>query len=1105
MKETLQIGELATVVGVEGRRVSVFVDDEREAETRIALALNGEPVAATLTTVRKQDFARGLNLIRNGSFEATALPWRVVEGKGARLGRNRDARWHLSGGGTASLAIPAGNTARLRYAGDDNHDFIPVCASEHYDFEGYFGIHRCQASVTISLFDAEDGPITSYREAIPNKLGGISLGEYAKVAIAFAAPAQCTHVRIEFAIDQYVATNGGADAYLFFTHLAFGMANGGAWHENNLSADQIAALTHDAAVLEVTLPRASSVGIADRPKYEVIDRRPHKPAGGSPISFAAAPHLKFRASSFDGVTLAGEVSGAAGGETLELCVDGRVAARLTVTAGQQESRQIAMRVADSFLDGAPHVVELRGAATGTTLFLNAVTLKSLVTPWEALENFSRSPWPQELHPMARRRYVSLAAHMTALAVAASVEEMQASMQRAHQAGVSYEILTGKAAEQDFRMPLARAPQREPEVSVIVQAHDLWAAYRTMAALLFAYNETSSEVIVALDAPAEAAHRLTELVAGVSIVAIEPGESAARLCNRAAALARGRFIALLTAPAEPSAYWLDELRLSFDIFDNVGMAGAKLVRPNGRLVGAGGVVFTSGHRQIVGSNANAEHPQVNYTRQADYVALSAVLVAREAWDASEGLSEEFRDRDIESADFALKLRAQGRRVILAPHSVVTMAETDGHGSSAELGKSPAGLTRFKAKWADILSHQQPENTPLHLAMDKDVTGHILFIDQQVPRGDVDGGSYAAIQEIRLFQALGFKITFLPMNLTHLGVYTRALQRMGVEVIHAPFAISIEETLKERGGGFDLVYVTRHHVARAVLPLVRRHLPRAKVIFNNADLHFLRELRTALAEKNAELLKRSKLTRDQELDVMRKADLTLSYSDVEHAIIESHNMDETKVAKVPWVVEVVETIAPYSARQDIAFIGNFAHHPNADAVRFFAREVMPLVGARMPDVRFLIYGSEMTPEIHALQGGNVLVKGRFEDLAEPLAGARVFVAPLLSGAGLKGKVLSAMAHGVPCVLSQAAAEGIGAKAGLDYLPAQKPEEWADAICTLYADEGRWRGVSQSAHRFAQESYSFTKGVEILRRSLEAIDVFPPHKTAALCCRMLLPPLL
>jgi glycosyltransferase involved in cell wall biosynthesis len=345
----------------------------------------------------------------------------------------------------------------------------------------------------------------------------------------------------------------------------------------------------------------------------------------------------------------------------------------------------------------------------------------------------------------------------------------------------------------------------------------------------------------------------------------------------------------------------------------------------------------------------------------------------------------------------------------------------------------------------------------------------------------------------------------VNLAHLGVYTRALQRIGIEVIHAPFASSIDDAIQSRGPEFDLVYITRHHVARAVMSLVRKHAPRAKIIFNNADLHFLRELRAALAAKDGDLLRRSRLTRDRELEVMRQADLTLSYSEAEHAVIQSHNFDQSKVAKAPWVAVPADQVAPFSARSDIAFIGSFGHAPNVEAVRFFSSQVMPHLRRRLPGIRFFIYGSQTGPQIEALAADDVIVAGHVDDLAAMFAKARIFVAPLLSGAGLKAKVLCAMAFGVPSVLSPAAAEGVGGQAGTDYQVAQSADEWARAIHALYCDETKWLKASKAGLELVRANYSFEKGLETLRRALESIDVFAPANPGALWCRTAFPPLL
>src|SRR3546814_15745888 len=90
--------------------------------------------------------------------------------------------------------------------------------------------------------------------------------------------------------------------------------------------------------------------------------------------------------------------------------------------------------------------------------------------------------------------------------------------------------------------------------------------------------------------------------------------------------------------------------------------------------------------------------------------------------------------------------------------------------------------------------------------------------------------------------------------------------------------------------------------------------AKIILNNADLHFLREIRAALQTSDRESIKRATDTRDAELGVMRGVDLVLSYTSVEKAVIESHNISSTKVARCQWFTEVSDDVPGFRTRTE-----------------------------------------------------------------------------------------------------------------------------------------------------------------------------------------------
>jgi glycosyltransferase involved in cell wall biosynthesis len=364
---------------------------------------------------------------------------------------------------------------------------------------------------------------------------------------------------------------------------------------------------------------------------------------------------------------------------------------------------------------------------------------------------------------------------------------------------------------------------------------------------------------------------------------------------------------------------------------------------------------------------------------------------------------------------------------------------------------------------------------------------LVIDYTTPRPDRDAGSYAAVQEILLLQSLGFKVTFVADNLAHLGGPTEFLQQMGVECAYAPFVLSMAELLEARGGEFDLVYLTRYTTAERHVDSIRRFAPNAKIVFNNADLHFLRELRMALAANDKEKLAHAIRVREDELAIMRKVDLVLSYNDVEHAVILSHNLDSTRVARCPWVVELPAGSAAFDERRDIAFLGGFAHSPNSEAMEYFVREVMPLVRERLPGVRLRIYGSNVPENIRKLAQVDIIIEGWVPDVSQVYSNCRVFVAPLRSGAGLKGKVIGALAFGVPCVLSPIAAEGTGIRNGREAMIADTAAEWADHIARLYQDKAAWLKLHEAAREFAATEYSFARGQKLMQAALERVDIF------------------
>jgi len=161
----------------------------------------------------------------------------------------------------------------------------------------------------------------------------------------------------------------------------------------------------------------------------------------------------------------------------------------------------------------------------------------------------------------------------------------------------------------------------------------------------------------------------------------------------------------------------------------------------------------------------------------------------------------------------------------------------------------------------------------------------------------------------------------------------------------------------------------------------------------------------------------------------------------------------------------------------------------------KEVMPLIRIVAPGVPLRVFGSSIPESIMALACNDIIIEGWVADAEEIFGSVRVFVAPLLSGAGIKGKVIDALAFGVPMVLSPVAAEGTEIRNELEAYICDAPSDWADRVSNLLTNDTAWASMSAAAVKFAESQFSFERAVAILSRSLELVSIYRGGSPAAI----------
>ena len=609
----------------------------------------------------------------------------------------------------------------------------------------------------------------------------------------------------------------------------------------------------------------------------------------------------------------------------------------------------------------------------------------------------------------------------------------------------------------FTVPASDAPR----ASIVIPVYNQAAYTLTCLRALAEHPPTAAcEVIVVDDGSTDETVDWMPRIRGLRYHRRATNGGFIAACNDGASLASGDYLVFLNNDTVPQPGWLDALLATFDADPDAGLAGAQLVYPDGRLQEAGGVVFDDGSAWNYGRFDSPDDPRYASVRDVDYCSGAAIAVPSRLFAEAGGFDTRYAPAYYEDTDLAFALRALGHRVLYQPASRVVHLEGVTSGTDTGSGTKAYQVRNrgvFAAKWKDTLAHQPPAGGIPTAGSVVRPRRQVLIIDAETPRPQHDSASLRLVNLMRLLVDDGAHVVFLPADLRHVDGDTARLRQHGVEAWHAPFATRPSAWLREHGHRFDVVMLSRHYVAAEFLPLVRRFAPQARVVFDTVDLHFLREMRGAELAGDATLRHAAQRTRERELSVIRAADTTLVVSPTERDML-STALPGTDVEVLANLHEVAHTGLPFGQRRDLVFVGGFRHPPNVDAVLWFGHEIFPLIHARQPDIRFHCIGASPPAEVLALQTQpDVVIHGHVVDLAPYMDGARIAVAPLRFGAGVKGKVNLSMAHGQPVVATTCAIEGMHLTGGHDVLVADDAMGFADAVLTLYRDEALWERLA------------------------------------------------
>ncbi len=279
-------------------------------------------------------------------------------------------------------------------------------------------------------------------------------------------------------------------------------------------------------------------------------------------------------------------------------------------------------------------------------------------------------------------------------------------------------------------------------------------------------------------------------------------------------------------------------------------------------------------------------------------------------------------------------------------------------------------------------------------------------------------------------------------------------------------------------------------------VTENCPNALRILDTEDLHSLRYERQIALKENRFFDTKSLLESDfakREIASIYRCDVSLMVSTFEiDLLINVFKIPNSLLYYLPILVEKLDANLPsFNERKDFIFIGNFLHEPNWDCVKYLHDVIWPLLFDKFTDAKMLIYGaypSQKVLELHKPKS-NFYIMGRAENAFEVVKNARVVLAPIRFGAGIKGKLLEAMQCGTPSITSSIGAEAMNGNLDWNGFINDSPEDFVNNAILLYTDEKVWQKSQKNGfeiinNRFLKSKFNldFSKFILDIRQNLK-----------------------
>jgi glycosyltransferase involved in cell wall biosynthesis len=285
-------------------------------------------------------------------------------------------------------------------------------------------------------------------------------------------------------------------------------------------------------------------------------------------------------------------------------------------------------------------------------------------------------------------------------------------------------------------------------------------------------------------------------------------------------------------------------------------------------------------------------------------------------------------------------------------------------------------------------------------------------------------------------------------------------------------------------------------------VTEHCPNALRILDTEDLHFLRKARQEAVKNNIPVSEATIFTETakREIASILRCDLSLIISEVEMALLkDTFKISEEILMYLPFLIVPLnasekELLPAFDNRLHFVTIGNLLHAPNVDSVLQLKKEIWPRIRKQLPKAQMHIYGNYASQQIFQLHNEKegFLFKGWAPSVFNVMSNARVCLAPIRFGAGLKGKLIDAIHYGTPFVTTQIGVEGIFSSENPSEYAEDEVEKFVKVAVTLYSEKRDWYVAQQRGFEILEKRFSRKEFEPIFNKRIQhLIDSIQVHR--------------